>query len=83
MSGHPEVGVAGLGVMGSAIARRLLRRERTVRVYDVRQDAMAELVRDGAAPADSAAQLASSSVVILSSTPPTSSSRWSSAPTGS
>ncbi|WP_330289833.1 NAD(P)-dependent oxidoreductase [Streptomyces sp. NBC_00576] len=66
MSGHPEVGVAGLGVMGSAIARRLLRRERTVRVYDVRQDAVAELARDGAQPVDSAARLASSSVVILS-----------------
>ncbi|WP_256961202.1 NAD(P)-binding domain-containing protein, partial [Streptomyces scabiei] len=66
MSGHPEVGLAGLGVMGSAIARRLLRRERIVRVYDVRQDAVAGLARDGAVPADSAAQLASSSVVILS-----------------
>ena len=66
MSGHPEVGVAGLGVMGSAIARRLLRRERTVRVYDVRQDAVAALARDGAQPVDSAARLASSSVVILS-----------------
>jgi 2-hydroxy-3-oxopropionate reductase len=52
--------------MGSAIARRLLRRERTVRVYDVRQDAVAELARDGAEPVDSAARLAASSVVILS-----------------
>ncbi|MFI1360384.1 NAD(P)-dependent oxidoreductase [Streptomyces sp. NPDC020898] len=66
MSGHPEVGVAGLGVMGAAIARRLLRRERTVRVYDVRQNAVAELARDGAQAVDSAARLASSSVVILS-----------------
>jgi 3-hydroxyisobutyrate dehydrogenase-like beta-hydroxyacid dehydrogenase len=66
VSGHPEVGVAGLGVMGSAIARRLLRRERTVRVYDVRRDAVAELARDGAEPVDSAARLAASTVVILS-----------------
>ncbi len=55
------MGVAGLGVMGSAIARRLLERRRTVRVYDVRQDAMAELAGDGAEPVDSAALLASSS----------------------
>ncbi len=64
------MGVAGLGVMGSAIARRLLERRRTVRVYDVRQDAMAELAGDGAEPVDSAALLASSSsssaTVILS-----------------
>jgi 3-hydroxyisobutyrate dehydrogenase-like beta-hydroxyacid dehydrogenase len=66
VSGHPEVGVAGLGVMGSAIARRLLRRERTVRVYDVRRDAVAEFARDGAEPVDSAARLAASTVVILS-----------------
>jgi 2-hydroxy-3-oxopropionate reductase len=52
--------------MGSAITRRLLARERSVRVYDIRPEAVAELARDGAAAADSAAQLAASPAVILS-----------------
>ncbi|WP_240436580.1 NAD(P)-dependent oxidoreductase [Streptomyces sporangiiformans] len=66
MSEHTEVGIAGLGVMGSAIARRLLRRERAVRVYDIRRDVMAELAREGAATAESAAHLGAASTVILS-----------------
>jgi 3-hydroxyisobutyrate dehydrogenase-like beta-hydroxyacid dehydrogenase len=66
VSVNAEVGVAGLGVMGSAIARRLLKRGWAVRVYDVRQDAVAELALEGAATADTAAQLAASSPVILS-----------------
>jgi 2-hydroxy-3-oxopropionate reductase len=61
-----EVGVAGLGVMGSAIARRLLRRGRAVRVYDIRQDVMAELAREGADCVGSADHLAAASVVVLS-----------------
>lgn len=66
MSEHPEVGVAGLGVMGSAIAHRLLRCGHAVRVYDVRQDAVAKVAGAGADPVESAATLAASSVVILS-----------------
>ncbi|GAA3818717.1 NAD(P)-dependent oxidoreductase [Streptomyces phyllanthi] len=66
MSGHTEVGIAGLGVMGSAIARRLLRRGRAVRVYDIRPEAAAELAQDGATAAGSPARLAASGAVILS-----------------
>ncbi|MET7486178.1 NAD(P)-dependent oxidoreductase [Streptomyces sp. NPDC005538] len=66
MSGHMEVGVAGLGVMGSAIARWLLARGRAVRVYDIRPEAVAELARDGAESARSPALLAASGVVVLS-----------------
>ncbi|WP_328980042.1 NAD(P)-dependent oxidoreductase [Streptomyces canus] len=66
MSGDTEVGVAGLGVMGSAIARRVLDCERAVRVYDIRPEAVAELARDGAATAQSPARLSPSGVVILS-----------------
>ncbi|MGN9840692.1 NAD(P)-dependent oxidoreductase [Nonomuraea sp. H19] len=66
MMQHAEVGVAGLGVMGSAIARRLLERGRSVRVYDVRPDVVAELSSDGALAAQSPAGLADSSVVLLS-----------------
>jgi len=65
-----EVGVAGLGVMGSAIARRLLRRGHGVKVFDVRSEAVARLAGDGAIGTDSAARLvtpaAVSPVVILS-----------------
>lgn len=66
MSGQMEVGVAGLGVMGSAIARRFLRRERAVCVYDIRPEAAAGLARDGATTAESPALLAASGVVVLS-----------------
>ncbi|WP_206060990.1 NAD(P)-dependent oxidoreductase [Nonomuraea basaltis] len=66
MSEHAEVGIAGLGVMGSAIARRLLKRGRSVRVYDIRPAAVTELSQDGAATAESPARLAESSVVLLS-----------------
>ncbi|WP_338681363.1 NAD(P)-dependent oxidoreductase [Streptomyces acidiscabies] len=66
MQTEEEVGVAGLGVMGSAIARRLLRREHAVRVYDIRPDAVAALARDGALAAKTAARLAGARAVILS-----------------
>ncbi|KOG42420.1 6-phosphogluconate dehydrogenase [Streptomyces resistomycificus] len=52
--------------MGSAIARRLLRRARAVRVYDVRPEAAAELGRVGATAVESPASLAASGVVVLS-----------------
>ncbi|MER5435222.1 NAD(P)-dependent oxidoreductase [Streptomyces sp. NPDC002588] len=66
MSGDTEVGVAGLGVMGSAIVRRLLGCGQAVRVHDIRPEAVAELARDGAAPARSPALLSTSGAVILS-----------------
>ncbi|WP_245170600.1 NAD(P)-dependent oxidoreductase [Streptomyces bottropensis] len=66
MSIATEVGVAGLGVMGSALARRLLTCAHPVRVYDIRPEAAAELARDGAATAPSPAALAPSGTVILS-----------------
>jgi 2-hydroxy-3-oxopropionate reductase len=52
--------------MGSAIARRFLRRARAVCVYDIRPEAAAELARDGATTAGSPALLAASGVVVLS-----------------
>ncbi|MBR8640570.1 NAD(P)-dependent oxidoreductase [Streptomyces tuirus] len=60
------MGIAGLGVMGSAIARRLLRRDRVVRVYDIRPTAVAALTQDGARAAESPTLLAATGVVILS-----------------
>lgn len=66
MAGHADVGIAGLGVMGSAIARRLLAREHAVCVYDIRPEAVAELAGQGAAAAGSPALLATTGVVVLS-----------------
>ncbi|WP_188192658.1 NAD(P)-dependent oxidoreductase [Nonomuraea sp. SYSU D8015] len=66
MEEHIEVGIAGLGVMGAAIARRLMKQGRPVRVYDIRPDAVAELSSEGALAAPSPAHLAESPVVLLS-----------------
>lgn len=61
-----EVGVVGLGVMGSAITRRLLATGHAVRVHDIRGEAVDELVREGAVAAGAAAEVAAAGVVILS-----------------
>jgi 2-hydroxy-3-oxopropionate reductase len=62
-----RAGVIGLGVMGSAIAGRLLARLGSLVVHDVRPDAAAALVAAGATVADSAAALAAvCDVVVLS-----------------
>jgi 3-hydroxyisobutyrate dehydrogenase-like beta-hydroxyacid dehydrogenase len=54
VTGGDEIGVVGLGVMGSAIARRLLAAGHRVRVYDVRPAAVEELTAAGTAPASNA-----------------------------
>jgi 3-hydroxyisobutyrate dehydrogenase-like beta-hydroxyacid dehydrogenase len=59
-----EVGVIGLGVMGSAIARRLLAAGHRPHVYDVRPEAVAELEAEGAVPAARPADLAGRLVVL-------------------
>lgn len=63
----PPVGVVGLGVMGSAIAGRLLADGLAVAVHDVRPQARAALVAAGATDcADLAALAAACDVVVLS-----------------
>jgi 3-hydroxyisobutyrate dehydrogenase-like beta-hydroxyacid dehydrogenase len=66
MSHQAEVGVIGLGVMGSAIASRLLETGHSVRVHDVRREAMAELAAAGAATATTPREVAIADVVVLS-----------------
>jgi 2-hydroxy-3-oxopropionate reductase len=61
-----EVGVIGLGVMGSAIARRLLEMGHAVRVYDVRDEAVRALEEEGAAGVRNPSELAEAGIVILS-----------------
>ncbi|KJK42635.1 6-phosphogluconate dehydrogenase [Lentzea aerocolonigenes] len=52
--------------MGSAITRRLLATGHAVRVHDIRGEAVGELVAEGAAAADTAAEVAGAGRVILS-----------------
>lgn len=66
-----DVGVVGLGLMGSAIARRLLATMPAAGpapvVHDLRPDAVAELVAEGATGGASPAQVAAAAdVVVLS-----------------
>lgn len=56
----------GLGVMGSAIARRLLAAGHPVRVYDVRPDAVAALAGEGAHAAATPADFAAGDLTVLS-----------------
>ena len=63
----PAAGVVGLGVMGSAISRRLLDRLGAVHVNDVRPQARDELAAQGAtAHGDPAGVAAASNIVVLS-----------------
>jgi 3-hydroxyisobutyrate dehydrogenase-like beta-hydroxyacid dehydrogenase len=59
------VGVVGLGNMGGAIARSLLRAGIPVLAWDTSGDAQAKLVADGAVAADSLAGLARRCTVIM------------------
>ncbi len=61
-----RVGIAGLGVMGSAIARRFLATGHQVVAFDVRPEAMAELAAEGAATVGAPAELGTADAVILS-----------------
>jgi 2-hydroxy-3-oxopropionate reductase len=60
------VGVIGLGVMGSAIAGRLLETGHAVHVHDIRPEVMAELATAGADPAATPREVAIADVVVLS-----------------
>lgn len=63
-----EVGYVGLGAMGGALARRLLK-SRKLRVYDVRPEAAQALAPLGGTPTQSPAALAGSSDLVLTCLP--------------
>ncbi len=63
-----EVGFIGLGSMGGALVRRLLL-SRGLRVFDLREDVVADCVAGGASAAGSPAELASSCDVVLTCLP--------------
>jgi len=63
------VGLIGLGAMGTAIAPRLLTAGGGLVVYDVRPDAVADLVRRQAVAAASAREVADAASVVFASLP--------------
>jgi len=62
-----RVAVIGVGIMGSAIARRLLECGHAVCVFDLDTAKVAALVQQGAQPAASAAEAASSADFVITS----------------
>ena len=61
-----NVGVIGLGAMGSGMAQSLRRAGFVVHVFDLRPDACAAFARDGGVACDSAAALAAACEVVVS-----------------
>jgi len=53
-----QIGIVGLGRMGANMARRLMRREHEVAVYDLKQESVAALAKEGAIGATDFADLA-------------------------
>jgi len=64
-----RVGVVGVGIMGSAIARNLLKAGSAVAAYDIDGRRLAEIGAAGAAMARSAAEAAEGSEILLTSLP--------------
>jgi 6-phosphogluconate dehydrogenase len=53
-----QIGIVGLGRMGANMARRLMRKQHEVVVYDLKQDSVAALAKEGAVGASDFAYLA-------------------------
>ena len=62
----PKVGLVGLGAMGRGMAASLRRAGYELRVFDVREEAMRDFVRDGGIACETAADLALASDVVVS-----------------
>jgi len=62
------IGFIGLGNMGEAIVRRLLKKE-VVRVFDLREGAREQLAKAGAKPVASAAKLARECSIVMTCLP--------------
>jgi len=69
LGGKHRVGFIGLGAMGSRMARNIIKAGYTTIVYDIRREAIEELVKLGALPASSPKEVASNSDVVLLSLP--------------
>jgi putative dehydrogenase len=64
-----QIGIIGLGIMGSSIARNILSAGGTVAGYDIDPARMTELGARGGAVAGSAAEVASVAEIVLTSLP--------------
>jgi len=69
MAAAVTVGVVGLGIMGSAIARNLAAAGVAVRGYDIDPARLDLLRRDGGTPVQSAAEAAAGAALLLTSLP--------------
>jgi len=61
----PAIGFAGLGLMGIPMARRLLAAEYPVTVWTRNRHKIAKLIGEGAAPADTPAEMARDAAVVM------------------
>ena len=59
------VGIVGLGLIGSALVRRLVSQGETPRIFDLRPDVVVAGVADGAAAAHSCRELAENCDIVL------------------
>jgi 3-hydroxyisobutyrate dehydrogenase-like beta-hydroxyacid dehydrogenase len=68
-SGVPQVGVVGLGIMGSAMASNMLKAGFRVTGFDVVAGARAALAKEGGKAARSAAEVARAAPIVITSLP--------------
>lgn len=64
-----KIGFIGLGIMGKPMARNLLRAGHSLVVYDVKDEAVQDLVADGAEGAGSAREVAERSEMVITMVP--------------
>ena len=64
-----KVGIVGLGIMGSAIARSLLAAGSEVAGFDIDERRLAALAAAGGTPLGSAAEVGAAAEVVLTSLP--------------
>ena len=69
MKAKSRVGFVGLGLMGSGMARNILKKHGQLNVFDVNEDAVGQLVADGAARMRSPRELGAASDIVLLSLP--------------
>ena len=64
-----KIGFIGLGIMGKPMARNLLKAGYSLVVYDINEEAVEEVVKDGAARGKSSCDVASKSDVVITMLP--------------